>query len=296
LIPALLTLLPQAEQVAEAQDDVHRILELIRWEGILASILVIAASWGFLRFFRGFVEALGNAFATRRLLIQRAAAFMYLAVHGVTITAVILLSFELTPEIMTLIAGSLAVAVGFATKDLVASIVGGVMILFDRPFQVGDRVDFGGHYGDVTLIGLRSVKLQTLDDNTVTIPNNIFLTDITSSGNYGELDMQVAVHFYIGLDQDARRATELVEEATAISKFVHLPRPIAIAVDQVIVESYIALRLTLRAYVLDTKYEKPFVTDITLRVMEAFREEGIDPPAVLHRTQPESPGVAQAAD
>ncbi|MFT7667517.1 MAG: small-conductance mechanosensitive channel [Planctomycetota bacterium] len=161
-----------------------------------------------------------------------------------------------------------------------------ILILFDRPFQVGDRVEFGGHYGDVTMIGLRSVKLQTLDDNTITVPNNLFLTEISSSGNYGALEMQVAVTFHIGLDQNVNRAVELAEEATVTSRFIHLPRPIVVVVDQVIVDSYIALRLVVKAYVLDTQYEKAYSTDITLRVMQAFQDEGIAPPAVLHRQQP----------
>jgi len=51
----------------------------------------------------------------------------------------------------------------------------------------------------------------------------------------------------------------------------------------VIVENYVALRVRLKIYVLDTKYEKALVTDITLRVLEAFDAEGIQPPAILHR-------------
>lgn len=268
-------------EVAAAQ--VQEFLEVFRWEGMLASVFVIFGAWILLLFLRQSVEALSETFTTRRLIFQRVQAFVHLGVNAMTILAVILLSFKISPQIMVAIGGSLAVAIGFATKDLVGSIVGGILILFDRPFQVGDRIEFGGNYGDVTKIGLRSVQLQTLDDNTITIPNNKFLTDISSSGNYGELDMQVSATFYIGLDQNAQLATELVEEATATSRFIHLPRPIVVLVDQVIVESYIALRLTMKAYVLDTQYEKAFGTDITLRVMDAFREHGIHPPAVLHR-------------
>ena len=44
-----------------------------------------------------------------------------------------------------------------------------------------------------------------------------------------------------------------------------------------------ALRLELKAYVLDTQFEKDYLTDVTLRVMEAFEQEGIGPPAILHR-------------
>ena len=48
-------------------------------------------------------------------------------------------------------------------------------------------------------------------------------------------------------------------------------------------DNCIALRLRLKAYVLDTKYEKDFETDVTLHVMKLFKEHRIHPPAVLHR-------------
>ncbi len=52
---------------------------------------------------------------------------------------------------------------------------------------------------------------------------------------------------------------------------------------QVIRESYFAVRLRAKAYVLDVRYEKAFETDVTERALAAFREAGIEPPAVLHR-------------
>jgi hypothetical protein len=57
------------------------------------------------------------------------------------------------------------------------------------------------------------------------------------------------------------------------------------------VENYIALRVRLKIYVLDTKYEKALVSDITLRVLEAFEAEGIQPPAILHRNVDERAGA-----
>ena len=71
-----------------------------------------------------------------------------------------LLSLRLSEQTLALIGGALAFALGFAAKDLVASLVAGFMIMADRPFQVGDRVNFGGAYGDVTAIGLRSVRIR----------------------------------------------------------------------------------------------------------------------------------------
>ncbi len=52
---------------------------------------------------------------------------------------------------------------------------------------------------------------------------------------------------------------------------------------QVITENYVAVRLRLKAYVLDTRYEKLFETDVNLRVMDAFAKYNIVPPAILVR-------------
>lgn len=168
-------------------------------------------------------------------------------------------------------------------RDLVAAFIAGVTIMFDRPFQVGDRVQYGGEYGDIIKIGLRSVRMNTLDHNIVTIPNNKILTDVTSSGNYGALEMQVAMDFYIGVDQDIEQASSLVKEACLTSRFCFLDQPVPVLAKQVIAQDYVAYQLKARPYVLDVKYEKAFETDVHIRVQKAFREHGIQPPAVLHR-------------
>jgi small-conductance mechanosensitive channel len=264
-------------------NDITILLHMIRWTGVAASVLIIIGAWLLLRIINNVVRHLGNIFAERRLLLQKFNAFLRFGIYLFTVVLVVLLSFEFSREVLAIIGGGSAVAVGFAAKDLVASLVAGIMIIVDRPFQVGDRVNFGGQYGDIISIGLRSVKLQTLDDNTVTIPNNMFLSGITSCGNYGVLDMQVVIDFHIGMDQDVRQARDLIQEAAATSRFVYLPKSITVLVSQVLIDQCVALRLRLKVYVLDTKYEKQLETDITLRVLDAFAKNNIHPPAILHR-------------
>lgn len=281
---ALPVVLAQDGQSSAEVQTISTIANMIRWSGVLASVLVISGAWLLLRFVDKLVVNLGTIFAERRLLLQKLNAFFHFLVYLLTILAVILLSLEISREVLAILGGTAAVAMGFALKDLVASVVAGVMIMLDRPFQVGDRVSFGGKYGDITAIGLRSVKLQTLDDSTVTIPNNMFLNQVTSCGNYGELDMQVVIDFYIGIDQDVKKAQDLIHEAAVTSRYVYLPKPVVVRASQVIVNPYIAMRLRLKVYVLDTRFEKALVTDVTLRVHEAFENEEIQPPAILHRT------------
>ncbi len=145
-------------------------------------------------------------------------------------------------------------------------------------------MSYGGAYGDVIKIGLRSVRLNTLDHNLITIPNNKVFTDVASSSSYGVLEMQVPMDFYIGVDQDAERAAELIREACMMSPYIYLAEPISVQAKQVIFENHVAFHLKARPYVFDVKYEKAFETDVHFQVQKALREHGINPPAVLHRS------------
>ncbi len=262
----------------------EQITGLIRWSGVLTSILVIIGALVVLRFVRNTVENLSGQFANRRFVFQKIATVLQFVVYVATGVSVLSLSLDLDDGALAVIGGTVAVSVGFAVKDLVASFIAGIMIMLDRPFQVGDRVSFGGQYGDVTAIGLRSVRMQTLDDNTVTIPNNKFLNEITSNGNYGALDMQVVIDFHVGSDQNILLAREVVSEAAVSSRYAYLPKPVVVLVEQVVSSDLVAIRLRLKAYVLDIKYEKALVTDVNLRVLQAFGKHNIKPPAVLHRS------------
>lgn len=286
LVPVLALAGPEEDLGAPSPEVMGQFTKMIRWSGVLTSVIVIFGTWLTIKFVRDSVERLSKQFANRRLLLHKIATILQFVIYVGTGATVLLLSFRLDAGVLAVIGGTVAVSVGFAVKDVVASFIAGIMIMVDRPFQVGDRISFGGQYGDVTAIGLRSVRVVTLDDNVVTIPNNKFISEITSCGNYGALDMQVVMDFHIGIDQDVAVARSIANEAAVTSRYVYLPKPVVVLVTQVITDNYVAVRLRLKSYVLDTKYEKAFETDVNLRVLGAFREHGIMPPAVLHRSLP----------
>lgn len=259
------------------------IFRFIKPGGLPWALLVLVLGLVLARFATRSLHGLGERFADRRLLINQVASFLRFGIYFVTGLGVLALVFKLTDEMLLAVGGTAAVAIGFALKDLVASVVAGLIILLDRPFQVGDRVSFEGYYGEVRHIGLRSVRLVTLDDTQVTIPNNKFLTDAVASGNAGAVDMMIYMDFLVGADQDVLRAKRIVEEALTASQYAQLQRPWAVLVSTVTQDGYFAVRLRAKAYVVDVVYEKPFETDVNERVLEGFRNAGILPPAVLHR-------------
>jgi small-conductance mechanosensitive channel len=223
--------------------------------------------------------------APPRLVLNQVGSFARFAIYFIGFLAAALAVFELTPEVALALGGTAAVSLGFALKDLVSSIVAGLIILVDRPFQVGDRVTFDAWYGEITHIGLRSVRLLTLDDTQVTIPNSRFLTDLVASGNAGAVEMMIQMDFFIGLDQDLGRAKQIVTESLTSSRYFSTARHWSVSISEVAQDSYLALRLRAKAYVLDVRFEKAFETDVTERVIEGFRADNIEGPAVIHRAR-----------
>ena len=241
-----------------------------------AIVVIIIAALG-TRFLASALNTMGERFTDRRLLLKQVSAVLRFLVLILATVVVATSIFHFTDELLLAVGGSVAVAVGFAFKDLLASLMAGIILLFDKPFQVGDRVDFGGQYGEVTEIGLRTVRLVTLDDNLVSIPNNRFLNDAVSCANAGALDQMCVVEFHIGCTQDFHAAKRIIYEAAATSRYVYLAKPISVNMREVPIAGgdRFAIKITVKAYVLDGRYETALATDIGERAKDAFREAGI---------------------
>ena len=72
----------------------------------------------------------------------------------------------------------------------------GLTLLIDRPFQVGDRITFNGHYGEVGRNRTAICSRGGFDDNLISIPNNLFLGSVVSCANAGNLDQMCVFDFY----------------------------------------------------------------------------------------------------
>ena len=226
---------------------------------------------------------LGSALLTKSPHVQEGIGSWAILLY---LLAVILIGFStlnLSSEALLGLATTLGVAFAFAFKDFFASLMAGIILLIDEPFQVGDRISFGGFYGEVTEIGLRSVRLVTLDDNLVTIPNSAFLTDPVASANAGALDCMVVIPIYVGAGESFYRARRLVYEAAVTSKYVYLEKPVVTQItDEFLGERFVTI-IRVKAYVFDARFEKSFVSDVTERVKVAFRQEDIRMPDMQYR-------------
>ena len=160
LVLLCLALPSYASEESVNAESFQQIASLVRWSGVLFSILIIAATWLLLKFMSSLVETIGSQFAQYRMLLQKLQSFLQFFIYMGAGVVVFVLSFRINDHILALIGGTLAVSVGFALKDLAASFIAGMTVMIDRPFQVGDRVTFEGHYGDIITIGSIQLKLE----------------------------------------------------------------------------------------------------------------------------------------
>jgi small-conductance mechanosensitive channel len=280
--------------------DPSELLRVVQLERVPFALLAIAIAWGLTTTVARVLDDLGARFTGWRILLKQITVVLKFLVLVGTTGVVVANLVQLTDEVLLAVGGSVAFAVGFALKDLVTSFMAGVTILFDRPFQVGDRVTVGDIYGEVVEIGLRTTRIVTLNDSHVSVPNSRFLTDTVSSANAGELDQLCVIAFYVSSLTELNLARRIVYEATISSRFVFLQKPVKVYIREAPVpgmETMIALHLTVKAYVMDGRFEVAFDTDVHERVKRAFREAGIETPgdlivAKLRRDAAKADGLA----
>jgi len=152
----------------------------------------------------------------------------------VAVTAVVALAlaatvagFGVVLAAFATLAGALALAVGFAAQDLIANFVAGVFIIQDEPFSVGDWIEWNGNEGVVREIQLRVTKLDTFDNEMVTVPNSA-LANAAVVNNVANDQRRVSVDFGIGYEDDIEQAREaILDEGADIDGVLADPEPSA---------------------------------------------------------------------
>lgn len=178
-------------------------------------------------------------------------------------------------------AGVAGIAVGFAAKDTLSNLIAGVLLIIDRPFEIGDRIEIwsapagSATWGDVIDIGLRATKIKTTDNITIIIPNNeIMKRDIV---NYTIISSKIRVRINIGIAYDANieKAKELIlEVATSVDWISKEPLPV------VVVKNFgeSSVDLQLRVWIKDARKRMHTISYITDKIKEAFDKNGIEIP------------------
>ena len=262
-------------QLKDVVGDAPKISEIFSPTKVFWAIVFLIIGYLAIRIISKVLELLAERSATYRITLKGFVPVVRI-LGWITIVFVIIAGI-FQPPIATVLAlsASVGVAVGFAAQDILKNIFGGIMILFDRPFSVGDKIEVGSHYGEVTEIGLRSTRVVTADDSLVSIPNSEIMNGSVSNANTGEANCQVVAEIYLPLGINTVRVREIATQAAQVSKYVYLKKPIAVLFFNEVKERRSYLKMRLKAYVMDIRSEFAFKSEMTELVIEALIKEGL---------------------
>ena len=282
-VDSILNAKVQADSVAAAQNQINPAKELgdlagatiFTFKNILLSMLVLLLNWLIIRGIQRILGVFAERSTKHRITIKGFIPLVAIILWSVAAYFIVVNIFS--PPRETLIAGlaSAGIAVGLAAQDVIKNIFAGLVIIFDSPFKVGDKIEVGSHYGEVTQIGLRSTKITTADDSKVTLPNAEVMNNAVSNSNTGEANCQVVSEIYLPPNIDTVLVRKIAVEAAQVSKFIYLNKPITVLFFNTIQDGVPFYKMRLKAYVSDIRNEFAFKSDMTELVLKQLFAEGI---------------------
>jgi small conductance mechanosensitive channel len=257
----------QLTQILENLDQINFALIVLIAAGAWLAILVTQ------RFLPWIAERLPGRSRTYILPLIPA---LRLLILGTAIGQIIPLIITPSPQNLLAILGAAGLAIGFAFKDYVSSLIAGVVAVFERLYQPGDWIEIGSDYGEVQVVGLRSVRILTPDDTTVFIPHARMWNDNVANANASKQTHLCVADFYLRPDHDARAVRQKLWEVGITSGYIDLAQPVIVLV----MEKPWGTHYRLKAYPIDGRDQFQFISDLTVRGKAALAELGAMPVVV----------------
>ncbi|MFO7448190.1 MAG: mechanosensitive ion channel [Ignavibacteriaceae bacterium] len=126
----------------------------------------------------------------------------------------------------TIIAGALGIGIGFGLQNVANNLVSGIIILFERPVKVGDRVEIGDISGDVINIRMRSTTILTNDNIAIIVPNSEFISNTVINWSYNDRNVRFNFPVNVSYKEDPENVKQLLLEVARDNKGVlNEPKP-----------------------------------------------------------------------
>ena len=245
-------------------------------------MLVMVVAWMLLRLVHWFFPWLARRSPSRlRLYLLPAVPLLQLAIIAGALITILPLIIDPTPEKLLVAFGVVAISLGFAFQEYASSLLAGVVTVFERPYRVGDWIQIGDAYGEVTTVGFRAVELRTPDDSVVLIPHKKLWDTTIYNDNRGNREHLCVADFYLHPEHDAASVRQSLREVALTSPFLHIDRPISVIVQ----EKPWGTHYRLKAYPIDGREQFSFMSDLTVRGKAALAELAVVP-VVAHVSAP----------
>ncbi|AAR35692.1 MAG: hypothetical protein ACD_75C01623G0003 [uncultured bacterium] len=177
---------------------------------------------------------------------------------------------------LNVLAGAVGIGVGFGLQNIVNNFVSGIIILFERPIKVGDRIVVGTVEGDVVHIGGRSTTVVTNDNITIIVPNSKFITENVVNWSHNERKVRFRIPVSVAYGSDVHLVERLLLEVAADNADVLEKPPPAVRLMEF---GDSGLNFELRAWSTTLIHRRGLLTSaLNYGIYKAFTENGIEIP------------------
>jgi len=264
-------------------DVISGLFQIINPPTILSSLAVLLLAYAASRITTYVLTSLSewnvlNVVGLNRIAVKMLIPLLKFTFYFAGLYYILAAILKIASDQLVLFSGLFGAGLGFGLQGLFADVVGGLLTIVERPYQIGDKITMGGHYGEVKDIGLRVTRVVTPDDTLVSVPNGSIFQNPVANVNAGNLEMMVMIDLFIDPSSDAHQAMQILREALLTSQYIRLSEK----------HPYVILmkdfpfykRIRAKGYANDFRYEFIFETDVTKRAWQEFRRNGIMPPRI----------------
>ncbi len=190
-------------------------------------------------------------------------------------SVVLLQIFGVDLSSLAILASALGVGIGFGFQDIAKNFGSGLVLLFERPIQVGDFIEVGKYMGNVESIGARSVTIRTLDRVSIIVPNSRFLEDEVI--NWSHHNPISRIHIPVGVSYSAD--VKIVKKALLEAGKNH-PEVLSVPQPQVLFSGFgdSSLDFELLVWIDAPSHQVSIRSDICFRIEATLKEYNIEIP------------------
>lgn len=177
---------------------------------------------------------------------------------------------------LNVLAGAVGIGVGFGLQNVVSNFISGLIIMFERPIKIGDRIVIDQVEGDVVEIGARSTVVLTNDNINIIVPNSKFITENVVNWKYNDGKVRFKIPVGVAYGSDVRKVEKiLLEIAAAEPEVLEEPAPVV----RFLEFGDSSLNLELRAWSSSSVTRRgKLISALNFAIYEKFREHEIEIP------------------
>lgn len=259
------------------QFTLWRVLNLI----VLVVLLFLVTGW-----LRRWVE--GSLLARTRMDLGVRGAIGAITRYAALLVGLLIIVQTVGIDLTTLnvLAGAVGLGVGFGLQNVVGNFIAGLILLFERPIKLGDRIEVAGVEGAVVAIRARATTVVTNDNIAIIVPNSTLTSQNVVNWSYTDAKVRFKIPVGVAYGSDARLVERLLlEVARENSNVLEAPAPSVRFMEF----GDSALRFELRAWTTTLVHRKgELFSALNFAINDKFREHGVEipfPQRVVHLRQ-----------